>query len=263
MDKARLKRGGQVLAPSIFTMGNMACGFFAILASDVGEFTTAGTCVLGGIAFDMLDGRIARLVRGESSFGVEFDSLSDFLTFGMAPAYMMYQLFLKDYGVWGAVSAFVYVLGGAFRLARFNAVAQSGQGSKTHFTGLPIPAGAGLLASFVLLYEIVEEGKPANTLAPVMKEIPLLAMLGPFLVMGLGLLMASTIPYAAFKQSNLTRGRNLRVAALTAIALVLAYVYPQNMVFLVFAVYVLSGMLGFVLRRPRSSHFPPGGGAGI
>ncbi|HAH06288.1 MAG TPA: CDP-diacylglycerol--serine O-phosphatidyltransferase [Elusimicrobia bacterium] len=251
MDKAKLKRSGQVLAPSLFTMGNMACGFFCLLACDINEYTTAATCILGGIAFDMLDGRVARFVHGESLFGVEFDSLADFLTFGVAPAYMMYGLFLKDYGIWGGIAAFLYVLGGSLRLARFNAVAQTGQGSKTHFTGLPIPAPAGLLASYVLLYEIVEQGRPVRTFGPLMREIPALAALGPFLVVGLGLLMVSTIPYAAFKQKHLAEGRNLKLVAAVVAALVLMYFYPQNTLFVLALFYVISGLMGLVIRRPK------------
>ncbi|MBI5245495.1 MAG: CDP-diacylglycerol--serine O-phosphatidyltransferase [Elusimicrobia bacterium] len=251
MDKEKLKRSGQVLAPSIFTMGNMACGFFALLAADVNEYSAAATCILAGIAFDMLDGRIARFVHGESTFGVEFDSLADFLTFGVAPAYMMYGLLLKDYGIWGALAAFIYALGGSLRLARFNAIALTGQGSKTHFTGLPIPAGAGLLAAFVLLYEIVEQGQPVHALGPVMRLIPALAMIGPFLVAGIGLLMVSTIPYSAFKQKHLARGRNLKIVAAVLAATVLVYFYPQNAIFLIFVFYVLSGLMGLVIRRPK------------
>ena len=252
MDRAKLKRSGQVLMPSFFTMGNMACGFFGLLAADINEYSIAATCILGGIAFDMLDGRIARFVHGESSFGVEFDSLADFLTFGVTPAYMMYGLLLKDYGVWGALAAFIYVLGGGLRLARFNALAQLGQGSKTHFTGMPIPAGAGLLAAFVLLYEMMEQNQPVRGFAPLMREIPSLATVGPFLVAGLGLLMVSTIPYSAFKQKHLAQGRNLKLVAAVTAAIVLVFLYPQNAIFLIFVFYVLSGLMGLVIRRPKA-----------
>ena len=115
----RLKRGGRVLAPTIFTMGNAACGFVSILVAHVGDFVVAGTAILLGIVFDMLDGRVARLVHGESEFGVEFDSLADFLTFGVAPAFLMYALFLKDYGIPGVGVAFLFALCGGMRLARF------------------------------------------------------------------------------------------------------------------------------------------------
>src|SRR3989338_6599526 len=204
MDKLTFKRGGQVLAPSLLTVGNMACGFYALLSAHQGEFVSAATGILAGIVFDALDGRVARLVHGESTFGVEFDSLCDFLTFGIAPAHMMYAFILKDYGVWGYPMAFIFALCGALRLARFNAVAHdTAGGRKTHFSGLPIPGGAGLLASFVLLYQIVEEGRPAHTWKILMDQIPYLYGLAPAFVLIIAFLMISTIPYPAFKQPNI------------------------------------------------------------
>jgi CDP-diacylglycerol---serine O-phosphatidyltransferase len=247
MDKDRLKRSGQLLAPSLFTMGNMACGFYALLGAHVGNFSSSGKAILCGVVFDMLDGRVARLVHGESSFGVEFDSLADFLTFGVAPAYLVYALLLKDYGAWGFAAAFFFALCGGLRLARFNAVAQAGHGSKTHFTGLPIPAAAGFLASFVLLYTIVEEQDAARGI--LMSNIPLLAGLGPFLPLLLGFLMVSTIPYGAFKQVDVFDRQNRKLLAVVAFALGLLYLYPQHAIFLLSLLYVLSGLTGLVLRR--------------
>lgn len=252
MDKDRLSRSGRVLAPSLLTIGNMACGFYSLLASHAGDFTAAGTCIVGGIVCDMLDGRIARLLRGESPFGVELDSLSDFLTFGIAPAYMMHAMLLKDYGVWGYLIAFAFAICGSLRLARFNAVAQAGHGSKTHFTGLPIPAAAGFLASFVLLYQIVEQDRPARTFPLLMSQIPLLATLGPLMVLTLSFLMVSTIPYGAFKQANLLRPENRKLLAVVLLVLTLLYFYPQNALFLLALLYVLSGPTGRILRSRRS-----------
>ena len=249
MDKAKLKRSGQVLAPSIFTMGNMACGFYALNAANAGVFSAAATAILGGIAFDMLDGRVARLVHGESSFGVEFDSLADFLTFGVAPAHMMCQLLLKDYGVWGYVVAFVYALCGGLRLARFNAVAQSGQGSKTHFTGLPIPAAAGCVASFVLLYEVVEAADPSNPLGVFMAAIPRLAVAGPFFMAVLAFLMVSTIPYGAFKQTDLLQRANRPLLGVVLGALTALYLWPTRALFVISMIYALSGVVGLARRR--------------
>lgn len=249
MDAEKLKRSGQVLAPSLFTMGNMACGFYALLNAHIADFSVAATCILAGIVFDMLDGRVARLVRGESSFGVEFDSLSDFLTFGVAPAYMMYAILLKDYGGWGYAAAFAFALCGALRLARFNAVAQAGKGSKSHFTGLPIPAAAGLLASFVLLYQMVEQQDPSLAAGWWGSAVPLLAAVGPLLVVFLALLMVSTIPYGAFKQVDLLQPQNWKLLVVVLGVLALLYVYPQKSVFLLFSLYALSGLTGLLLRR--------------
>lgn len=259
MDKGRLKRGGQVLAPSLFTMGNMACGFYAIIASHLDDFTSASTAILAGIVFDMLDGRVARMVHGESSFGVEFDSLSDFLTFGVAPAYMMWSFVLKDSGPWGGVAAFLFTLSGGLRLARFNVMAQAGKGSKTHFTGLPIPAGAGFLAALIVLYETFEQPGGSGALSPQIGQLlSWFVVLGPVLMLALAFLMVSTIPYAAFKQAGLFQKRDIRLLAIVAVALALIYFYPQNTIFFCFLTYVLSGLFGLLgRRRKEETELPP------
>jgi CDP-diacylglycerol--serine O-phosphatidyltransferase len=247
MDKQLLKRGGQVLAPSLFTLGNMACGFYALLSSVRGEFVSSATAIIAGMVFDALDGRVARLVHGESDIGVEFDSMADFLTFGVAPAHMMYAFILKDYGAWGYPMAFLFALCGGLRLARFNAVAHDTGGSKTHFTGLPIPGGAGLLASFVLLYQIIEEGRPARTWKFIMDQIPYLYGFAPLLVLAIALCMVSTIPYPAFKQAG------FRPKSVTGLLLIVGgglflFSAPTNAVFLIFFFYFLLGPVSWVLR---------------
>ncbi|MDE2492084.1 MAG: CDP-diacylglycerol--serine O-phosphatidyltransferase, partial [Elusimicrobia bacterium] len=235
-------------APSLFTLGNMACGFYALLASVQGDFVSSATAIVAGMVFDALDGRVARLVHGESSFGIEFDSMADFLTFGVAPAHMMYAFILKDYGIWGYPMAFVYALCGGLRLARFNAVAHGGAGSKTHFTGLPIPGGAGFLASFVLVYQIIEVGRPAHTWKFLMDRVPALYGLAPLMTVAVALLMVSTIPYPAFKQPGVIRPKSLPVILiLLAIGFLLFY-YPQNSIFLIFFAYVLIGPVSWLAR---------------
>jgi len=248
MDKQLLKRGGAVLAPSLFTLGNMACGFYALMSSVRGEFVSAATAIILGMLFDALDGRVARLVHGESEFGVEFDSMSDFLTFGVAPALMMYAFILKDYGAWGYPIAFLYAMCGGLRLARFNAMAHLGQGSKTHFTGLAIPAGAGFLASFVLLYQVIEEGRPAGTWKLLMDQIPALYGLAPAMTVVIALLMVSTIPYPAFKQPGVMRPKTMtRIIAVVSIGLLLFY-YPLMVLFFVFFFYALLGPVSWLAR---------------
>jgi len=265
MDAKALKRGGQVLAPSLLTVGNMACGFYALMAVQEGEFVSAATAILVGMVFDALDGRVARLVHGESTFGVEFDSLSDFLTFGIAPAHLMYAFILKDYGVWGYPMAFFYALCGGLRLARFNATAHDSGGSKTHFTGLPIPGGAGFLASFVLLYQIIEEGRPAHTWKLLMDQIPALYGLAPAMVIAIALLMISTIPYPAFKQKNALQPRSIPTLVFLVAMALLIFIYPQNVIFLLFLTFVLLGPVSWLIRlafslagrhRPLPEHEP-------
>ncbi|MBI3553942.1 MAG: CDP-diacylglycerol--serine O-phosphatidyltransferase [Elusimicrobia bacterium] len=266
MDRLTLKRGGQVLAPSLFTVGNMGCGFYALLAVHRGEYASSATAIIVGMLFDALDGRVARLVHGESSFGVEFDSLSDFLTFGIAPAHMMYGFILKDYGVWGYPMAFIYALCGGLRLARFNAVAHDSGGSKTHFTGLPIPGGAGVVASFVLLYQIIEEGRPAHTWKFLMDQIPALYGLAPAMVLVSSFLMISTIPYPAFKQPNVFQPRSVRVLLGATAGAGLIYIYPQSTLFCLFWCFALLGPVGWVMRLfwrliGREKPVPPPGPA--
>lgn len=225
----------------------MACGFYAIMAAHIGNFTEAAIAILGGIVFDMLDGRVARLVSGESSFGVEFDSLADFLTFCVTPAYMMCALLLKDYGPVGYGASFLFALCGGLRLARFNAVAQAGEGSKKFFQGLPTPAAAGFLASFVLLYEIVEQGKSVDTLSFLMHFIPAIAGFGPFIMIALAFLMVSNVPYGAFKQQNALNPHSVRLMIAVTAVLSLLYFYPENALFLITVSYVLSGLFGALL----------------
>lgn len=144
----RLKHTGAITAPSLFTLGNMACGFFSILASAKGNFAQAGWLILVAAVFDMFDGRIARLLGTESSFGVEMDSLADAVSFCTAPAMLMYFFVLHEQPLWGAPIACVYACFGVLRLARFNAMAHAGEGSKKVFLRLA-GAGTGCAASFL------------------------------------------------------------------------------------------------------------------
>ena len=129
-----------IAAPSLFTLGNLACGFFSILAATRGNFAQAGWLILIAAVFDMFDGRVARLLGGESEFGIEMDSLADSISFCAAPAFLMYFMVLHTQPTWGAPIACVYTCFGVLRLAKFNAMARAGEGSKKYFCGLPVPA---------------------------------------------------------------------------------------------------------------------------
>ncbi len=251
MELEKLKRRGAVVLPSLFTVGNMAFGFFAVLAAQGGEYARGAWLILSGMIFDALDGRIARLVHGESAFGIEFDSLADFLAFCVAPALLLYHFILHEYGFWGAPVAFFFALCGGLRLARFNIVSHAGGGSKTHFTGLPTPAAAGILSSFVLVYDMLESGSSARGLRIIMQELPLLYIMIPFIVLGLSLLMISELPYRAFKQPELFRPRSIKNLLLIVAAAFLAYAYPQNAIFIFFSFYVLSGLVAGLVGGAR------------
>lgn len=134
--------------PGAFTMGNLFCGFLSILSSIEGEIGNACRFILLGFFLDGLDGFVARMSNAASRFGVELDSLADLVTFGLAPAVLMYHVQLRALGKWGWMLAFVFVMCGAFRLARFNITVKSP--TRTTFEGLPIPAAAALLVSYTM-----------------------------------------------------------------------------------------------------------------
>jgi len=261
---AKLKHQGTVALPSLFTIGNMACGFFAILAAIDKEFARAGWLIIGAMVMDSLDGRVARLVKAESKFGVEIDSLADFLSFGVAPAYIMYLFLLKDYGFWGYPVAFIYALCGVLRLARFNVMSHDGKSSKKYFTGLPIPAGAGILASFVLSYSLLESDSVSHSMKFISSELPLIYTLIPFLMIGISLLMVSNIPYAAFKSGNLFKPQTIKGLVFGVALVTLIFAYPQNSIFIVFSLYVMSGLIARMWRafypisqQPEAGQEPP------
>jgi CDP-diacylglycerol--serine O-phosphatidyltransferase len=146
-----LKRriGGAVyILPNLLTTGNLFWGFFSVVKSLQGQFGWAASAVLLAAVFDILDGRVARLTKGTSEFGVQYDSLCDLVSFGVAPAIMMYQFGLSSYGRIGWVLCFLFMACGALRLARFNVQSSIGKASGD-FTGLPIPMAAAVVATFV------------------------------------------------------------------------------------------------------------------
>lgn len=250
IDMMKLKKTGAVVLPSIFTIANMAFGFFSILLASDGRYVQAAWFIILSYVMDMLDGRVARLVHGESSFGVEIDSLSDWMSFGIAPAYLIYKLVLKDYGVWSYPVAFLYVLCGALRLARFNVKSHFGGSSKDFFQGLPIPGAAGILVSFVLAYSMLEGDGGTRSIKLVMNQMPYVYAAIPFIMIALALLMISTAPYAAFKGDMIKPTSAKGILLITAI-LSLIVVYPQDALFLFFSLYALSGIIAGIYKALR------------
>ncbi|HAH31108.1 MAG TPA: CDP-diacylglycerol--serine O-phosphatidyltransferase [Elusimicrobia bacterium] len=248
LDLAKIKKTGAVVLPSLFTIANMAAGFFSILAASDGHYVPAAWFIMFSYFMDMLDGRIARLVHGESSFGVEIDSLSDWISFGIAPAYLIYNFVLKDYGFWAYPVTFLYVLCGALRLARYNVKSHFGGSSKQFFQGLPIPAAAGILVSFVLAYSMLEAGGGVRSIKLVMNQMPFIYGVIPFIMIALALLMVSSVPYAAFKQGNVFKPNSVK-GMLLILAVVSLIVYcPQDALFTFFSIYALTGVIIGVYR---------------
>jgi len=243
-------RKGIFIIPSLFTCGNMAFGMLSVFSSIDGHFIQAAWLLVGALACDILDGRIARMTNTTSDFGMELDSLSDLVSFGIAPSIMMYMLVLNTMGKIGMAIAILYVLCCALRLARFNVLAQSGEVQK-HFVGLPTPASAGVIISFVLSYELLgPENLTLNirTIPILMKQMPAFFKAMPIVITVLSFLMVSNIPYASFKKLKLSRVRTIEVFALVIVLIILVIVYPQNIIFVIFSVYAISGILFYVPR---------------
>jgi CDP-diacylglycerol--serine O-phosphatidyltransferase len=233
--KRKKLRRSIYLLPSIFTVGNIFAGFFAVISTLHGDYGPAAVAIGIAIVLDGLDGRIARLAGATSDFGVQLDSLADVISFGIAPAVLIYSWGLEDLGNFARLAAFVFLICGAMRLARFNIQV----GELRHFAGLPIPAGAGMIAATVHLF-----GDPIDS---VVFKYALISMV--YLV---GLLMISTIRYPSLKHINLTRGKShLNVLVL---ALIFGGViwYSQQFLMIVATVYVSSGLVGRIYRLVRS-----------
>ena len=160
MKKPKIGSAVYVL-PNLLTTGNLFWGFFAMHKALVGEFAWAGSAILLAAVFDMLDGRVARLTKGTSEFGVQYDSLCDLVSFGCAPAIIMYQYGLQKYGRIGWIVCFLFMACGALRLARFNVQSSIGK-AKGDFTGLPIPMAAAVVATFVLFMQDLESVKESG-----------------------------------------------------------------------------------------------------
>ncbi len=237
-------------APSLFTLGNLACGFFSILAATKGNFAGAGWLILIAAVFDMFDGRVARLLGAESEFGIEMDSLADAVSFCAAPAFLMYFMVLQQQPLWGGPIACVYVCFGVLRLAKFNTMAHAGEGSKKYFCGLPVPAPAALLASFAISYSIMQGTGNGHNFAPVETYVAHLYNFVWFMMLVLALLMVSNVPYAAFKAKR-EKKFSPWFLLLVVFLVVMLIKFPQNVILVVFSLYILFGLLAVLYRAFR------------
>jgi CDP-diacylglycerol--serine O-phosphatidyltransferase len=246
-----IPKKGIYILPSLFTAGNLACGFLSVLASVDGNFNKAAWMIMLAIAFDMVDGRVARLTKTTSSFGMQFDSLCDLVSFGVAPAIMMYLLVFSQMAnsKIGIGIALLFVITSAMRLAKFNVKAQENTEPSNNFSGLPTPASAGVMASFVLSWEIFD-GSVLNfkTIPILMERMPFFFKVMPLLMVVISFLMISNVPYTALKKFKLSRPKTMQLMALIIVLLIVVLLYPQNTFFLIFLTYALSGVV-IMLRR--------------
>ncbi len=228
------RRRGIYLLPNLFTTVALFSGFYAIVAAIKGHFETAAIAIFVGMIFDGLDGRVARMTNTQTAFGAEYDSLSDLVCFGLAPALLMYQWSLSSLadlsnllGKLGWLAAFIYTAATALRLARFNT--QVGKVSKTYFQGLACPAAAAVMASFVWLcadYQI---------------EGATLALPAWIITIIMGFLMVGTFRYHSFKDLDLKGRVPFFTILIVVMVFVLVSINPPQILFLFFLLYAISG----------------------
>jgi CDP-diacylglycerol--serine O-phosphatidyltransferase len=241
VESRRLRKGVYIL-PNLFTTLNALFGFFAIISAIDGEFVTSAVTIILAALFDGLDGKIARATNTTSRFGVEYDSLADLISFGVAPGLLIYLMALRPLDRVGWLAAFLFTICGALRLARFNT--QSGTVSSDYFVGLPIPAAAGMAASTVLFT----------------MHTGIHAALSPFVFMVmlylLSFLMVSNIRYNSFKKPELFKRMNFNVLVGLVLVLVFIVAQPQIALFSIGIVYVSSGPLAALFRKRKPTTVP-------
>ncbi|MGE0385043.1 MAG: CDP-diacylglycerol--serine O-phosphatidyltransferase [Gammaproteobacteria bacterium] len=248
-EQGRPRGRGIYLLPNLFTTAALFAGFYAIVAAMNDRFEAAAVAVFVAMVLDGVDGRIARMTNTQSAFGAEYDSLSDMVAFGLAPALVAYQWALQSLGKLGWLAAFVYTAGAALRLARFNT--QVASADKRWFQGLPSPAAASVIAGTV--WVCTDYG--------VTPDRPL-ALVACLLSIAVALLMVSNIRFHSFKQLDL-RGRVPFVAVLLVVlGFAFVSVDPPLVLFAGFVAYAFSGPVLTVLERRRRrsgrrGHLPP------
>ncbi len=240
--KNRVRRRGIYILPNLFTLAALFAGFYAIVQAMNLNFDHAAIAIFVAMGLDGLDGRVARLTKTQSAFGAEFDSLADMVSFGAAPALVMYEWVLRDLGRWGWVAAFLYCAGAALRLARFNTMLDVAD--KRWFTGIPSPAAAAVVAGFVWVMDDYE-------IDPLTVRWWAL-----FVTVFAGLTMVSNLKYWSGKAINLRKSVPFVVVLLAAVAVALTALQPPLVLFAGFVVYALSGYVvstWLALRRGRAN----------
>lgn len=230
-------RRGIYLLPNLITAGSLFAGFYSMVSTLNGNYGTAAIWIFISAICDGLDGKVARMTNTTSQFGVEFDSLADVVAFGVTPGLMMYAWALKPFGRLGWLAAFLFVVCGALRLARFNVQVATVESKR--FIGLPIPAAASMVASTVVLFN--HFGWPSSY-----KRFAILA-----LIYLLAFLMVSSVKYYSFKDPELIKKQPFGFLVLAVVLLIIVAAEPAIMVFALMLCYVLSGPVGFLVTWPR------------
>lgn len=238
-DPGRKPKKGVYLLPNTLTLCGMFCGFYAILSAINGNFLHAAWAIVLANIFDGLDGWIARLTNTNTRFGIELDSLSDLVAFGVAPAVMMYKWSLIPFGRVGWAAAFLFVACGALRLARFNI--QTGTPGSKAFKGMPIPGAATVLASIVIFYYEFWEGLPEKN------------FFFPFITILLALIMVSTFRYHAVKEIDFREKKPFWFLIIFVLILFAILIHPSTAIFIFAMAYLVWGIIEniylFIKRR--------------
>lgn len=227
------------LLPNILTSGNLFFGFFSIISTINGSFRKAGFAILIAMVFDLLDGRVARLTKSSSQFGEEFDSMADLVSFGVAPALLLFiwsglNITTPPFQKFGWLAAFFFVACGALRLARYNV-----QPLKRNFVGLPIPVSAALISSGILLYGELEQKWSTEWLCFV-------------IFLTLGLLMVSSIPYKSYKSLEIRERHPFPLLVSVILFVIIMAIRPEAVLFVLSSSYVLIGWILGILDRKKS-----------
>lgn len=244
-----VRRRGIYLLPNLLTTGAMFAGFYAVIAGMGGDFGAACVAIIVAMLLDGLDGRVARLTNTTSAFGAEYDSLSDMLAFGVAPALICFSWALSELGKLGWTAAFIYVACAALRLARFNV--QLGSTDKRFFVGLASPSAAGLVVFMVWSFHDYQ-----------IAVTSVVAIFAALLTVLAGILMVINVRYYSFK--DLDFRHRVPFVAILAIVLILVVVawHPPTVLFTMAILYAASGpVMAIYLRRKKKLVLPPGGTA--
>jgi CDP-diacylglycerol--serine O-phosphatidyltransferase len=230
---------GIYLLPNILTSMGLLFGFYSIINTLSGKYLKAAWAVIFAAVFDAIDGKIARLTKTNTDFGVEYDSLVDLIAFGVAPGLLVYAWALRPFGKWGWLAAFLYVICAALRLARFNV--QINTIENRFFQGLPSPAAAGMMVSVIIFFNHLKIPED-------IKHLPVL-----LLTYAIAFLMVSNVRYNSFKNLELAKKKPFSSLFVVILLLIVVGAEPQLMLFSLFLLYFISGPINLLLlyRRKR------------
>lgn len=231
MKNTKIRRGVYLL-PNILTTFGLFAGFFAIILATKGQYADAAIAIFVAMLWDGLDGRVARLTNTQSAFGEQYDSMADMVSFGVAPALLMYFYLFEGLSQVGWIGAFIYVAAGALRLARFNT--QIGVQDKRYFQGLPSPAAAALIAGLVWTKEMI---------GPSAYDDQYLVIGAWIILVSAGILMVSNVRYYSFKEVNFKGRSSFKLLLLATLILIVVSLWPSTILFIFFFTYAVSGLV--------------------